>query len=614
MMKLKLCLVLLLSLLVRPASGQESLAPLRHHPALRTAGAPARSAAKTTALTLPFFEDFTDYSLFPNTARWVDSNVYINNTMGIGIISRGLATFDGLDKRGRPYDTANRFASLYADSLTSQTIDLSGNTPGDSIYLSFFYQPQGYGFSPEPGDSLMVYLRRRAGGWIQAWSIPGSELTPFRQAMIPIADTSCFFADFQFRFVAKASLNSNDDHWHVDYVRLAAGRGYLDTGIRDLAFTTNPTNLLNDYTAMPYRQFLVNPSAERATTMRDSMRNHYGTAATVNYGYSAIEIASGTQLGADGSTANLPPYARRENVFTTYNTTVSPASSRDRVVYRNSYYLQSGNPAEPKANDSIVQDQVFDNYLAYDDGTAEKSYFLNMSESLPGKLAIEFRLNAPDTLRGMAIYFGQQVPGAWGKFFSINVYQALAGVSGANADIKLFEQYDLQPLYTGQQDQFTVYKLESPVVLPAGVFYLGTSQPASSGSDSLYIGYDANRTGGNHLYFNVGSGWEGSLFSGALMIRPLLGGPVTGTSVPERATPPSDWNLFPNPATDEVRVRGNFVMRRYAITDIRGQVVQEDLLNPDQRIPVRQLIPGMYFLRIMRSDGQWTIPSKLIKH
>ncbi len=612
-MKLQLFLILLVSLLAGNASGQEMLGPLMYRPELDHAGSLPPAAAKTAALSLPFFEDFTDYELYPNPARWQDSNVYINNTMGVGIISRGVATFDALNKRGRPYDTTNRFDIVYADSLTSQPIDLSSYTPGDSIYLSFFYQPQGNGFSPEPGDSLMLYLRRRTGGWIQAWAVPGSELAPFTQAMVCVADTACFFEDFQFRFVNLASINTNDDHWHIDYIRMAAGRNYLDTAVRDLAFTTNPTNQLNDYTSMPYRQFLANPTAERAATQQDSIWNHYGTAATVNYGFTATETRTGTPLGSGASTANFNAYGKRENSFPVYTTTVSPSNSRDRIVYRNTYYLQSGSPTEPKANDTIVQEQVFDNYLAYDDGSAEKSYFLNLAEALPGRTAVEFHLNAPDTLRGMAIYFGQQVPSGYDKFFSICVYSALAGISGANKDVRLLEQTDQLPIYTGAQDRFTVYKFESPLILPAGVFYLGTTQPAASGSDSLYFGFDVNRQGGNHLYFDVGEGWQGSLYSGALMIRPLLGGPVTGTSVTETGAPLPDWSHFPNPATGFVKLRADFAVSRYSISDIRGQIVQEGPPGADQRISISGLLPGIYFLRIMRADGFWTTPSKLIK-
>ncbi len=233
--------------------------------------------------------------------------------------------------------------------------------------------------------------------------------------------------------------------------------------------------------------------------------------------------------------ATFGPYAKRGILFPIYTATVTPPNSRSRIVYRSTFFLQSGNPNEPKDNDSIVREQVFDNSLAYDDGTAEKSYFLNLSTPLPGKTAIEFRLNAPDTLRGMAIYFGQQVPTATGKFFNATVYSKLGGILGGTQDVKLYETDLLLPVFTGTVNGFSIYRFEQPVALPAGVFYLGTTQPANFGSDSLYIGLDANRVGGNHLYFNVLNSWQGSLVSGAIMIRPLLGGPVTGTAVDNTA-------------------------------------------------------------------------------
>ena len=65
-----------------------------------------KSAKKTTTtLTLPFFEDFTGYSASPDSFKWQDAEVYINNTMGVMPVSRGVATFDDLNARGIPYDS-----------------------------------------------------------------------------------------------------------------------------------------------------------------------------------------------------------------------------------------------------------------------------------------------------------------------------------------------------------------------------------------------------------------------------------------------------------------------------------------------------------------------------
>jgi hypothetical protein len=604
---------LLLLCVAVPAFSQEVVAPLRYNPRLdgidTTTPHPAR---KTTALGLPFFEDFTDYTLYPNSARWTDSLVYINNTMGKGVISRGVATFDALNKRGRPYDTINHFNLLFADSLTSQPFDLSAYAPGDSIYLSFFYQPQGMGFSPEAQDSLMLLFRPGNGGWRTMWSVPGEDLQPFRQVMVRIADTSFLYNGFQFRFVNKASINTNDDIWNVDYIRIAESRNINDTAVRDLAFADNPTFLLNDYTSMPYRQYLANAAGERAASQIDTIANHYGTNSTVGYAYQAIETTTGTPLSNANGSANIPAYSRTGVSFPTYSATVTPPSSTARIVYQSTWSLQSGSPTEPKDNDTIVHEQVFDNYLAYDDGTAEKSYFLNLAQALPGKTAIEFRLNAPDTLRGVAIYFGQQVPTATNKSFSVVAYSELAGIAGALTDKKLFEQSDLLPLFQDVVNHFTVYKFDSPIELPAGVFYLGTTQPASSGSDSLYIGLDANRVGSNHLYVNLyNAAWQSSGVSGALMIRPLLGRPVTGTAVQDARIWSPAWSLYPNPVAGTLHIASGPDAAGYSISDMQGRIVQEGPCTHNS-VAINSLAPGMYLLRIRQRDT-WSLPQKFIK-
>lgn len=608
-------LICLLALPLAAGAQGERTAPLGWNPVLtRPQNKALLPPAKTTAgpLTLPFFEDFTDYSPYPNSSRWQDSEVYINNTMCVAPVSRGVATFDALNKWGRPYDTLNRYDLLFADSLTSQPIDLSSKQPGDSIYLSFFYQPQGNGFSPEVSDSLMLFFYGKNGRWALAWSVPGSDVQAFQQVMIPVSDTMFFYAGFQFRFVNKASINSNDDVWNLDYIRMDANRSMTDTAIRDLAFTSPAANMLNDFTAMPYQQYLANATAERSAAMNDSFLNHYSTPATVNYGFFATETTTGTPLGSGSNSGSVAAYNGQNCNFPVYATTITPANNRARVVYRNTYYLQSGNPNEPHANDTAIQEQVFDNYLAYDDGTAEKSYFLNLASELPGKTAIEFRLNVPDTLRGMAIYFGQQVPTAAQKYFNIVVYSKLGGIAGGTTDVVLYQKEFLLPVLTDTARQFSIYRLDSALALPAGVFYLGTTQPAASGSDSLYIGLDVNRLGGNHLYYNVLNRWESSNVSGALMIRPLLGGPVTGTSVPQMAQK-KGYSIFPNPCQDRlfIKVSSESETDAYRISDMQGRIIQSGELSREG-LSLSSFSPGLYLIQV-RSGGLWQLPQKFIK-
>ncbi|MBO4328304.1 MAG: hypothetical protein J5831_02710, partial [Bacteroidales bacterium] len=120
--------------------------------------APSRDSQ---ALTLPFYDDFSGTLAYPDALKWADRNVYVNPGFPLHPVTRNAATFDVLDAEGHVYDYAisNPFI---AEHLTSNVLRLDSVfdpepralTPADSLYLSFFYQPQGNGNAPEAGDSL----------------------------------------------------------------------------------------------------------------------------------------------------------------------------------------------------------------------------------------------------------------------------------------------------------------------------------------------------------------------------------------------------------------------------------------------------------------------------
>ena len=133
-------------------------------------------------LTLPFLDDFSQNWHFPNENLWQDIYVHINSSFPINPPSYGVATFDGLDSIGYPY---NFMPTSYgeADVLTSQPIDLSVVT--DSVFLSFQYQPQGNGNKPETQDSLRLEFFRQADStWIRVWGKAGTSTQPFKKVMV----------------------------------------------------------------------------------------------------------------------------------------------------------------------------------------------------------------------------------------------------------------------------------------------------------------------------------------------------------------------------------------------------------------------------------------------
>ncbi len=594
------------------ALAQENLVPLSWNRASEAAGKTAAPVGfrKSTALPLPFFEDFLGSNLYPDPQRWVvNRQVYVNNTMGVNPVAQGVCTFDALGPDNRPYDTTNPFRLLYADTLASQPFDFSAYNPGDSIYLSFFYQPQGAGFAPETTDSLMLFFRSRNGRWFKQWAKEGTLLQPFRQVMIPVTDTSYLYNGFQFRFINKASINLNDDVWNLDYIRMDAGRNLYDTAVQDVALTTISGNLLRDYTSMPYRHYLANTAGEGATEISGDFRNNEAQPISGFIGLNATNAANGTSFYTTGQPMSLNSYQSDRFRIPSY-TAITQIGPQDALFIRHHFSLSTAAPQSSTANDTLTKIQVFDNYFAYDDGTAEKAYYLNLLPALPGIVAMEFHTSVADTLRGGAILFAQQVPTAAGKFFNMQLYRRLAGVAGATADELIHSQDFYQPRFVDTVNRFFTYVFDTPVPLPPGNYYFCVAQPALSGSDSLYYAVDANRVGANHLYYNVDGNWRSSTISGALMIRPLVGAPVAPTAV-EQVKNISSWSVYPNPSAGALSLQAVPENSEVQLLDISGKQVIRQWLLP--ALPgLRGLSAGMYLLRWRPVNGVWSAPQKWI--
>jgi len=568
--------------------------------------------SKTTALSLPFFEDFTNYETFPNPLKWKDALVYINNTFPINPISRGVATFDGLNAYGLPYDSVNKYASIYADSLCSQQIDLSTYIANDSIYLSFYYQPGGYGFEPDLNDSLMLFFKLNNGLWNKVWSKEGTSSTDFKQVLIPITNPIYLTSNFQFRFINKVTMLTNDDHWHVDYIKINSNRTITDTLINDLAFAKNPDFLLSDYTHMPYNQFQAAINSNWLSEHKVYLRNNTSNTITNSFNYKAKELSTGLVFaGFSNFTTSIPTNTTANLALLSYTPTYTAAANQDKVVFEQTYYT-APIANQNTINDTVVTKQVFDNYLAYDDGSAEKSYYLNLFNTLPGKIAIEHQLYTNDTLRGIAIQFGRQIPTNANKYFSIAIMKTLAGINGAIKDSIIYKEDFFFPRFRDSINGFWMYTFSNPVNLPIGSFYVSTIQPAMSGSDSLYFGLDANRTLANHQYYNVLNNWQSSQIDGALMIRPLLGKAIVTTSVATPQTTNFAIRISPNPAHDYISIQSDYNNTIMEIYSMLGTLLYiTTLQGSNSTIPLPTFQPGMYFVRC-NNGRNWSNFTKLI--
>lgn len=594
---------------------QEGTAPLyRNYQLTQPILSPNEDALKPTSNTLPFFEDFTDYGPYPSALKWEDNLVYINNTMALNPVSRGVATFDALNDKGVPYDTVSPFHQIQADSLTSLPFDLSVYQSSDSLYLSFFYQPGGLGFTPRTSDSLMLFFRKNTGEWTKVWSMQGGTSQSFNQAFLALTDTSWFHDNFQFRFINKATKGISNSHWHLDYIRFDINRSYTNLGVFDIAFTNQPGRPLNDFTAMPFRHFITQPDLFLNNELSATILNNGNENKSILYGYTA-KTNTGLSLGSENGELTYLAGEEKAIFLPTYPAhAFNPSDPNQKYVFEHQFFLESSYANESKENDTIVSKLIFDNYFAYDDGTAERSYFLNMNPNIPGKIAVEYYIYTPDTLRGVAINFAREVPSAYHKEFYLVVYKDIA-INGGSEEIIYQEEY-LYPTYEDSIDQFSIYPFSKPVVMEEGRFYLGIIQPAGGFSDSLFIALDRNRNDNNYRYYNVENTWLPSLEDGVLLFRPIVGREIPATVATQKKTS-LKWTLYPNPVSGsllQITIEDESIGQsyEYALCDLQGKTLMKGILKNNSTIDVSALQSGLYIISIKNNKGYYAA-KKVIK-
>ena len=242
--------------------GQDEIKPLYANSILAKQAEQLKSfkKPKDTTLNLPFVEDFSTSNYYPNEKKWQDNAVFVNANFSVNAPTIGVATFDGLNHRGYPYNDQGKVRPVYCDNLTSQFIDLSSYSNSDSVYMSFFFQAKGLGENPENVDSLILQFKWKQDtiDWQTVWSINGGADTianpSFNEIMVWINDTgyNYFHDEFQFRFRNYGNPTGALDHWNVDYVIVDANRSKTATYINDFALYQKPNYLTKTFTSMPF--------------------------------------------------------------------------------------------------------------------------------------------------------------------------------------------------------------------------------------------------------------------------------------------------------------------------------------------------------------------------
>ncbi len=566
------------------------------------------------ALPLPFFDDFSRYSLLttdPNIPasyqRWEDDQARINNTFAMSPITIGVATLEGLDRTGYPYDFDDQYAEGPADTLTSVPINLGGYTEFDNVYLVFHYEGGGFGNAPEGEDSLYLdfYSPFGQGEWFQRWSVGGSAMTSFERVFIHITEPEYLLNGFRFRFRNHATISGNYDMWHLDYIIMDQQINPETFDYDEVAMQYPVQRVLNTFTAMPWTHFQSNPEGFMADNF--VFYQH-------NAGPNAENIASGWNITYDGVTTDFPGQTfnvsgnAQQEIVTTGNlngyvfdpTVTDTCAVFDFCVYHNptDAYLQ---------NDTTCFRQDFSDYYAYDDGSAERAFAV---QAAGGMLALRFQSAITDTIIGIRVHWTPYGNDPSFSPFLLRLWNDAGGLPG-NEIIENFTFHNPQ-YYQDGYDIFSFYAFDTPAEV-SGTFYVGWVQ-----SDAvLYnVGNDKNidnNTG--KLFIKLpNSNWQQSGITGSVMIRPVFKSNKTPiVSVKENTI--ENTSIYPNPAQDRLILQGLAIGEKFQIQifDMSGKLVmtEQTFGNGQNELQLNDLERGYYILQISNQAGS-TVNHKLM--
>jgi hypothetical protein len=635
MIKKHLILVLLLWL-ANGLFAQEYLSGLHSNPLMSANKDHAFTLKTTGEVHLPFLDDFSYRGqIYPADTLWADRDVFINSTYAINPPTVGVATLDAINDTGAIYPSATPTPFL-ADNLTSLPIRLDSMFDGsgtidvsDSVYFSFYYQPQGVADAPSPGDSLMLdFYSPNLDKWYPVWGSGGLTLDSFRtvynrdfkQVMIAITDTTFLQKGFRFRFSNYASIapltipswQSNVDEWNIDYVYLNIGRNKADTLPQDIAFVDPAPTILKNFTRIPSRHY-TNAYLTANMVLKES--NLFNISTNMSYKYVVTEENGPFTYTKSGGVFDIFPFLT--NGYHTYPLHANPVvdfslpafGSNDSVAFNITHIMSSnGFTDKNRRNDTIVHRQEFLNSYAYDDGTAENGYGLSGASA---KLAYEFTINQPDTLGGVEMYFNETLSTPYYKYFYLMVWSSL------DPETLVYKSKRLRPEFADSINAFYTYQIEDTSILVSGKFYIGWQQLTD---DNLNVGFDRNTNAKTHTFFNVDGTWTASSFDGSLMMRPMTG---TSWQIKKTNGRPSVSEfacfVYPNPANGNkiyIDLPANYNTQdnkkniTLEIFDYLGRNVYKNVFSNE--LDIQFLSKGIYYLRFFNYHTNEVAVNKLV--
>ena len=578
----------------------------------------------TLPLQIPFWDDFSysDSLSYPDENLWqYGKSIYLNNGIGIQQPSKNVATFDGVDSVGKPYNVNDILAKGLADKLVSQPIRMDVVDPAlrGTVYLSFFYQVKGNGEAPDPGDDLILSFLNADGKWEPVFTIENDgsqDPSTFYQVLVPITDDRFYLAAFQFRLQNYSRLSGPYDTWNVDYIYLNSGRSSSDTSYPDRTVSGSLTSLFSNYRSIPLRHF--NPNAHLIKPAIQLYNMRAGNLQPFDYTTSAVfhtkkgPQTTVTKLSLDNKQDPGTILQGQQFLNLTLNSIPPPGafdltadsigirfrygmSTKDNVppALNGDYDASKYSPIDFRVNDSTQTDYTLASYYAYDDGKAEYGAGLNQAGSF---LSFKFNMSTSgaDTLIYVDIYFPDFADQ------SVQSLQLEVRSNLTDAPSALLYKQIISVVRT-RKNQFTRYKLSQYVILK-GEFYIGWKQLATA---NIPVGLDKNTDNGDKIFYNTNGAWvQNTTVHGSIMVRPGFGSP-SGQDVSTGVEDVRQVPVYPNPTRGLCYLPAgatNIVVR-----DLMGRAMDISVSGLDDRTAVNlPAINGMYIV-------QYLLAGKLVR-
>ena len=565
-------------------------------------GAPVTSwsVESTDTLVPPFTDDFSYPSDKPSPALWQDAKVWVNDEMALFQNSLGVATFDGLNENGFAYKENALGSDSLADVLTSAYLDLQGLS---NVYLSFQLQEGGRGELPSNNDSIVVeYWSPVTADWTQVWGQKGSGTSgPFSSVILPVQGANYLQKGFRFRFAAYGARAGAYDIWNVDYVQLDKDRNPSDTIITEPAIARAHPLIIGSgaYTSWPWWVSNASSVANRPSTLEFIYRRNGAVPSggwSLNLGQfrweengsliqqtTAVPVITNTQHNQDQTfTVSVPSTA-----MTSFS---GPTTVSTKVWF-------DGSAAGFRSNDTVRGTLTLNNYLALDDGSAERAYAVQ--NVIGGRVAQKFKvggLGGSDTLKGM--YFNFVDAGeAYTSTFRMAVWAPAD--SGDGPGNILYMSDSLYRPFTGYyRGDMMPYELDSSVSLNAyAEIWLGY---ICTSSNPMYLGLDQQRTlpSGMPRYYGDGFNWYQSLEPGVAMMRPYFRYSPTDMAVEELA---QDFKVYPNPSSGSLSIESPSA--HYVLRTLTGATVAAGHVEGYNNLELHHLDAGLYILSLRTAQG-----------